>query len=68
MKVISELIEGNSQILYDDKKMIAFLYFIGHQLSRTKAFEEKILIALAKDYMIYGKKTGGLLLICLELI
>ncbi|QKF68101.1 DUF4238 domain-containing protein [Arcobacter venerupis] len=53
LKVISELIEGNSQVLHEDKKMIAFLYFIGHQLSRTKAFKEKILFALAKDDRLY---------------
>lgn len=54
LKVISELVKGNSKIFNEDKNMIAFLYFIGHQVSRTKAFKEKVLIALKKDGRLYS--------------
>jgi len=51
--VISELIKGNSKILENKSNLIFFLYYIGHQFTRTKAFKEKCLAALKEDGRLY---------------
>ena len=53
LHVISELINGNSKILDDKNNLTAFLKYIGHQFTRTKAFKEKCLAAIKEDDRLY---------------
>ncbi|MBN2965561.1 DUF4238 domain-containing protein [Sulfurospirillum sp. T05] len=54
LEVISELVQGNSMILKDKKCLINFLYYIGHQITRTKAFKDKCLAALKDDGRLFN--------------
>lgn len=47
LEVISELVKGNANILQNKKNLISFLSYIGHQVTRTKAFKDRCSTAIA---------------------
>lgn len=47
VNVINELSKGNKNVLNENANMIPFCSYIGHQISRTQAFKEQSLKAVA---------------------
>ncbi|KIC34732.1 hypothetical protein RA25_02805 [Leisingera sp. ANG-S5] len=46
--IVSQLLEGDFTPLHNDKDLIMFLNFLGHQLTRTKTFKDRVLEAVPK--------------------
>lgn len=59
-KVISILAKGDSEILESNENMIAFCYYIGHQISRTNAMKDSMEVAALKAVSSVGENNPEL--------
>ncbi|MBA4155717.1 MAG: hypothetical protein C0446_14625 [Chitinophaga sp.] len=54
--ILNELTNGNLNILDDDKNMIKFMVFLGHQVTRTKNFKDIAILATSNNSTELGIK------------
>jgi hypothetical protein len=53
--ILEELAKGNIDILKNDRDMISFTMFLGHQVSRTKNFKVRCIAGISKYDLKLGK-------------
>lgn len=54
LEVISNLSKKDLKILEEKQKLLALLYYLGHQITRTKSFRDRVLSEIKKDDRLYN--------------
>lgn len=54
LKTINEILQENFEFLENEQNLLSLLYFLGHQITRTKSFKIRVLSAMKKDGRLYS--------------